>query len=113
MKILAVEDESFVLDVLVMFLQKSGHTVRSASNGRDGLALTETEAFDLVITDLSMPDMDGLALAKAIKARNATLKVVLLTGSRHIHELPPNIDYILEKPLRTETMTEFLQRLSA
>lgn len=109
MRILAVDDEAFVLELLVMVLRKSGHTVRSAVDGRAALNALQEETFDLVLTDLSMPDVDGLALAKVIKANNPMQKVVLLTGSRRSRELPPNIDYVLEKPLRIDGLMDFLQ----
>jgi len=66
-QILIVDDSPVVLAMLEDALVGMGYAVTAASNGRDGLKQLETSKFDLIITDLSMPVMDGIAFVKAAK----------------------------------------------
>ena len=66
-KILIVDDSPVVLAMLEDALVGMGYAVTAASNGRDALKQLETGKFDLIITDLSMPVMDGIGLVKAAK----------------------------------------------
>ena len=109
MRILVADDEPFVLDLIAMVLKDAGHSVQGVGDGRQALSLLRKEAFDLLITDLSMPHLDGLALAKEVKSESPDVKVVLLTGYGNEGALPPNIDYLLAKPLRMEALTGLIQ----
>jgi len=66
----------------VAYLEDSGHACREAADGEEALALLATEPFDLVLTDLRMPRMDGFALLDALHAAHPALPVVVLTGTR-------------------------------
>jgi PAS domain S-box-containing protein len=105
MRILAVEDEPEVLDVIRAMLTAAGHTVISAASGREALELFEREPVDVVVTDLGMPGMTGLALAEEMKARRA-VPVVLLTG--WADELDAShaqhVDVLLAKPVTRERL---------
>ena len=61
---LVVDDEPKMRRVLEIMLQKMGHRVLCAGNGREALEIFEANAVDLVITDLRMPEMDGIELAQ-------------------------------------------------
>ena len=113
MRILLADDEQFILDLMEMVLKSAGHTVRAVLNGELALKALESEGFDLVITDFSMPKMDGLVLTKEIKARQPALTVILLTGYGEGDSLPPNVDYVISKPLRTEALMEIVARLDS
>lgn len=80
--ILVIDDEISVAELIAAILKKSGYTVHIANNGRDGLAKA-TEIFpDLVITDITMPDMNGYELTERLKgdSRLAGIPVIYLTG---------------------------------
>ncbi len=77
MRILLVDDERQIVRVLRTSLQSHGYEILSASNGLEALRLFEQSKPDLVITDLSMPDMDGLELTKAIRGIADTPIIVL------------------------------------
>lgn len=78
-KILIVDDEAHVRFTLAEVLGDAGHQVIAASSGAEALALADDE-LDAVISDLSMPGMDGLALLAALRQRDASLPVLLLTA---------------------------------
>jgi two-component system, cell cycle sensor histidine kinase and response regulator CckA len=111
LRILAVEDDPEVLDVVRAMLTGAGHTVLGAASGREALELFEHEAVDVVVTDLGMPGMTGLALAEELKRRRA-IPVVLLTGwadeldSAHAR----HVDVVLAKPVTRERLAGGLAR---
>jgi PAS domain S-box-containing protein len=111
LRILAVEDEPEVLDVLRAMLTTAGHTVFTAASGREALDLFEREPVDLVLTDLGMPGMTGLALATELKKRRA-LPVLLLTGWADELDAAtaPSVDLVVPKPFTRERLFEALAR---
>lgn len=113
MKILLADDEPFVRDIVVKLLRRAGHTVETAFDGQNALDAFQSETFDIVITDLRMPRLDGLGLAMVIKARCPTQRVVLLTGSGDDGVLPPNVDFVLQKPMKLDALANLLGRLAA
>jgi DNA-binding NtrC family response regulator len=81
MKILVVDDEVPVRDILQKGLsQMGGFSVEVAENGREAIQKIENDLFDLVLTDVKMPEMDGLELLKAIKETWPEMMVILMTG---------------------------------
>jgi two-component system chemotaxis response regulator CheY len=81
-KILVVDDSSTVRDEVAAFFRKNGIDTITAVDGRDGLAKLRAEpGVKLVISDINMPDMDGLTMVEKIRGelRNASLPVVMLT----------------------------------
>jgi signal transduction histidine kinase len=111
LRILAVEDEPEVLDVLRAMLSSAGHTVFTAASGREALDLFEREPVDLVLTDLGMPGMTGLVLAAELKQRRA-IPVLLLTGWADELDAAnaPSVDLIVPKPFTRERLFEALAR---
>ncbi len=81
MRILVVDDEAPVRDVVKKGLSKmGGYDVEAAQSGAEAVEKMEKDAFDLVLTDLKMPEMDGLALLKAIKGTRPEVMVILMTA---------------------------------
>jgi CheY-like chemotaxis protein/HAMP domain-containing protein len=68
-RVLVVDDEANTRRVLEIMLQKMGLETRAACNGQDALTLAQRESFELVLTDLRMPEMDGLALLDALRTQ--------------------------------------------
>jgi YesN/AraC family two-component response regulator len=68
MSVLYVEDESDLREKVALYLKKLFCTVKEASNGEEALELFKNESFDIVITDIRMPKMDGVELTKQIKS---------------------------------------------
>lgn len=80
-RILMADDNKAVQDIVSEFLEFLGYEVALAVNGIEALAVFLASTFDLVLTDLEMPAMDGLSLAGYIKERSPSTPVILLTGA--------------------------------
>ena len=80
--LLIVEDDTDGRDALCAYLERAGHTVHCAANGKDALASVIAEPPDLVILDLFMPEMDGGNFLEVIRSylRLQSLPVIVLTG---------------------------------
>jgi PAS domain S-box-containing protein len=80
LSVLVIDDESFVRETLADMLEALTHKVATASSGREALELLTDDRFDLVFTDLSMPEMDGWEVAREIRRRWPDMSIVLVTG---------------------------------
>jgi PAS domain S-box-containing protein len=111
LRVLAVEDEPEVLDLVRAMLTYAGHAVVTAASGREAIDLFKREAVDIVITDLGMPGMTGLVLAEELKRQRA-IPIILLTG--WADELDPvqtpAVDVVVAKPLTRERLLDALAR---
>ncbi len=92
MKILLCEDDLSLLDVLKRRLTSSGYIVETANNGLIGLDLIETNKFDLIISDIMMPKLDGLEMLKKIRARGDKTPVLLLTAKDKTEDIVLGLD---------------------
>jgi len=78
--ILVVDDEHVIADTLVAILNASGYAAVAAYDGDSALRLASARVPDLLLTDISMPGMNGIALATAVRERFPTCKVLLFSG---------------------------------
>jgi CheY-like chemotaxis protein/anti-sigma regulatory factor (Ser/Thr protein kinase) len=117
MRMLIIDDDPLILKSLSDALSADGHTVATANGGKAGIdAFAAAESggkpFDVVITDLGMPYMDGRKVAAGICAVRASAPVILLTGwgQRMISEgdIPPYVFRVLSKPPRSAQLREAL-----
>ena len=83
-KVLVVDDEPEVRQVLQEFLSSRGYDVSVASGGVEAIALVESEKPDLVLLDVAMPDMDGVETLKRIVAIDPGLAVIMVTANANI-----------------------------
>jgi DNA-binding NtrC family response regulator len=79
-KILVVDDEQSMTQFLSIVLRKEGYLVTAVNNGKDALEKVKAEGFDVVITDIKMPGMDGIQLLQQIKKHDPSLPVVIMTA---------------------------------
>ena len=79
-RILVVDDDAFFRVLCSDILTGGGFFVRTASTGKEAVALVEAEGFDMVITDLVMPDMNGIEVLGRVKQYNALVDVIVITG---------------------------------
>ena len=107
MRILIVDDESQITRVLRTSLQSNGHEVSVAANGLDALEMFLKAAPDLVITDLSMPLMDGIALTREIRERSQVPIIVLSVRSQDaakVAALDQGADDYITKPFSIQEL---------
>ena len=117
LRILVVEDEPLVREVLGVYLPEDAHDVVLAVNGRDGLEEFKAEGpFDLVMTDRAMPEMNGDQLAVEIKKLNPTQPIILLTGFGDLMtgagEQPPGVDLVVSKPFTLSTLRAAMSKVT-
>jgi signal transduction histidine kinase len=110
LRLLVVEDEPLVREVLTVYLAEDKHEVTLASNGREALDLYRPGEFDLILTDRAMPELNGDQLAIEIKKINPRQRLVLLTGYGDLMndsgETPPGVDLIVGKPFTLNSLRE-------
>lgn len=78
--ILVVDDELLIRDLLYDFFQGQGWNIAVAENGERALEILDKQEIDVVLTDLKMPDMDGIALTQKLRESHPDLPVVIMTG---------------------------------
>ena len=78
--VLLIEDDDFVKNMLKQTFERAGYDVATASNGRIGIQLYQTNPFDVVITDLIMPDMEGIETITHLRKINPGVKVIAISG---------------------------------
>lgn len=78
--ILVIDDEHLVRSSVEAILQARGHEVVSARNGREGLEQLRRRRFDLIVTDLTMPEMTGIETIRAIRAHPAPPRILAMSG---------------------------------
>ncbi len=118
-RVLIVDDNQKVLDMLVELLELEAYEVRSAENGASALDILTSWEPDLVVSDVVMPVLDGIELCRRIKqtARTATIPVLLMSGSRQTSDdsmegLTAGADDYLDVPFRHEALLVKVARLT-
>jgi CheY-like chemotaxis protein len=113
-RILVVDDEPMVRTVTSKLLRLKGHVVMEADGGHAALQMmgeAGPPAIDLVVTDLSMPDMNGRELADQLRVRFPRLPILLLTGDTDADVGDSSVDMVVKKPFRLEALEAEIQRL--
>ncbi len=119
LRILLAEDSLVNQKLAVALLERQGHTVTVARNGRDAVAAMESQTFDLVLMDVQMPEMDGLEATTTIRVREKQsgghIPIIAMTahalkGDRELC-LAAGMDDYLSKPIRTEELFKKLVML--
>jgi two-component system response regulator PilR (NtrC family) len=111
-RILVVDDEQSMRDFLQIFLTKEGHDVAMAPNGQKAIELLDAQPFDLVITDLKMPKVDGIAVLKKARAVDPETQVLVITAFAS-HETAVEAmkagayDYLV-KPFKVDEVRHFV-----
>jgi len=117
LRVLVVDDEPRVLSLVGEYLEADQHEVETATNGREGLEKLRAGHFDLIVTDRSMPKMNGDQLAAAAKRLSPNIPIVLLTGFGEMmadqNERPEGVDLIVSKPVTMRSLREAMAKLIA
>jgi DNA-binding response OmpR family regulator len=110
-KILLIEDEESVQEMLKQFLEHSGHLVIAASTGKAGLEWAKESRLDLAIVDLGLPDMPGMEVCRLLKEdpKTSGFPIIILTGNssneaKITANLEAKAELFLNKPISVEDL---------
>ena len=105
-KILIVEDSKSYLLILSQSLIEEGFVVATAENGVDGLAAAKKEKPDLILLDITLPKMDGIAVSKKLKEANEPAPIIFLTNLSDIGHISDAVetaaDYIIKSDISVD-----------
>lgn len=111
--VLVVDDEELILTLLDQVLDAAGYHVRTAQSATRALELMEEEPANLVVSDIRMPGMDGLALSLQLRREYPDTRIILITGYLSDHSRGSaeeiGVDDILKKPFKS---ADFLQAVA-
>ncbi len=118
-RILVIDDEPHIRILIESFLTQDGHQVDQAKNGTEGLKLIERNSYDLVITDVVMPEKDGLEVLMGLKGHVPRMRIIVISGGGdrlNIQELLNlaklmGADRVLSKPLDFTKLQETVQEV--
>ena len=79
-RILVIEDDPGMRDLMEKSLEEAGHEVFLAADGKQGLKLQRAEAMELIITDIYMPEMEGLEFIRTIRKGTSNIPIIAVTG---------------------------------
>ena len=109
--ILVIDDEKGILRVLREALTRSGHRVEIAENGYEGIQKFDGGGFDIVITDMRMPGLDGEGVVKHIRrSAHKTIPVIGISGTPWLLK-ESSFDVILPKPFPLQELLDSVSRL--
>ncbi len=111
LRVLLVEDDDDNRELMAEVLESSGYEVRSASSGQDGLRALAEHSVDVVVTDVGMPGMGGLEMARAAKAIAPRVPVVVVTGWAEREDIVlargrDEVAAVLIKPVDPDALTQ-------
>jgi EAL domain-containing protein (putative c-di-GMP-specific phosphodiesterase class I) len=113
-RILLVDDEEALLRLLARALSGAGFEVETAADGQQAMEIFERNEFDLVISDITMPRMDGIELLRAVRARNFDIPVVLVTAMPMVDSAMQAVEYgamrYLSKPVDPKLLVSTAER---
>lgn len=115
--ILVVDDSIVFRRVLGLILERGGHSLRFASNGNEGLAAVEAQAPNLVISDIAMPGMDGISLARRLKGdpKANRIPILMLTASADLEDqaaaIATSVDGFVTKPVHSSDILALVDGL--
>ena len=116
-RILLAEDDQVMREYLTRALEKSGYAVTAVDRGTAALPLIEAEHFDLLLTDIVMPEMDGIELAQHCGRISPNTKVMFITGFAAVALNPdsqaPKDAKVLSKPFHLRDLVNEVQKLLA
>ena len=117
MKILLAEDDDDLRRFLVKALEKAGHRVSPFAEGASAYEEIKQASFDLLLTDIVMPEMDGIELARRAAELDPALKIMFITGFAAVALNPdsnaPKDAKVLSKPFHLRDLVDEVNRLMA
>ena len=112
--VLVIDDESGILDTLRILLKKEGFEVSTAQGGKAGLEAIRTSDFDLVLSDVRMPQVTGLDILTAVRERDQMTPVILMTAQASLQTAIAAVNagayYYIQKPFSNDELVAILRR---
>ncbi len=109
-RVLIAEDDAAVREFVSRALSHGGHEVATANDGLEALGVLDDESFDLLVTDIVMPNLDGIALALKVAKEYPAMPVLLMTGyaaeRQRAHNLEVLIHDVITKPFTLRQICE-------
>ncbi len=113
-QVLVVDDEPAIVAIYKRILTAEGFVVETATNGRVACEHVERRSFDVIVSDLSMPEMDGLSLLRKVREKDLDVPVILITGAPSIETAQGAIEFgalrYLCKPLQLEELVSVVKK---
>jgi DNA-binding response OmpR family regulator len=110
-RVLAIDDEKAILDMLKRALALFGFCVEVAASGEEGIEKFKNEDFDVVVTDILMPGIDGISVLNYIrKSKRANTPVIGISGTPWLLQ-NENFDLILDKPFSIKSLVESVKNI--
>jgi len=116
-RLLVIDDQSVILDLISAMGRSMGYLVTTAGSGEEGLRLAQRETFDIILTDLTLPGLSGLDVARRLRQQGNEVPIILVTGWEA--NLEPSelaaagVNEVLYKPFRMEQLTDVVQSVVA
>jgi EAL domain-containing protein (putative c-di-GMP-specific phosphodiesterase class I)/ActR/RegA family two-component response regulator len=113
-RVLVVDDEEALRNVIARWLTRSGYEVVVAADGTEAAAVIESGGYDVIISDVAMPGLDGVSLLRLARARDPDVPVILVTGSPHLSGAIEAMrsgafDYLV-KPVQLDKLSQLVAR---
>ena len=112
--LLLVDDEQDIVNILKEEFEELGHNVQTASSGNKAWEIFKDQPFDIVISDVRMPDGDGIFLLKKVKESNPKTRVLIITGYTEysVEELKRlGAEKLIHKPFQVEELVDFVEQI--
>jgi CheY-like chemotaxis protein len=115
-KILVMDDDGPTRDFVRLILEEAGHAVVACKNGKEGVAAFKKNSFDLVITDISMPVIDGIDAIILIRKENGAVPIIAMSGAERGDSLLKFADYFsadatLRKPFEKKALLLMVEKV--
>ncbi len=112
--ILVIDDEEPILDALRLNLEQAGYSVTTAKLGQEGLILFENGEYDLVLSDLQLPDMSGNEVLRRLKEKSSSIEVIIITAygsvSDAVEATKAGAFHFVEKPFEFDSLQVMIER---
>lgn len=113
--ILVIDDDADVRTIMINYLNKMGYAVMLASDGQQGINLAKAHYYDLIISDINMPKMDGIEFVSQVKSINPWVPILVITGyhTPEVTELTKTFDSVglLNKPFKYEKLEDTIHKI--
>jgi len=114
LKVLVIDDESVICDACHLVLSEKGHSVDRCTTGKTGLLAIERGAYDVILLDMKLPDIDGMEILETIRAEMPATYVIVMTGystmSNAVQAMKLGAADYLSKPFTDDELVEAVEK---